>query len=106
MADLKWINNIFLEPDAPFDMPTIIDITRRLYSSEISESCLWRALKSLSKSSATAAIVAPLDPNEKPRHYTLEGARRICRKAAGSRQPDWKVQAWEDFETKLLADRK
>lgn len=105
MAYIEWICEIFSEPQGPYTVLAISKRMQRWYGPDYSEQVIRRALRALEENPSTAGEVQPLDPDEKPRRYGFEAARRIARKAARSREPDWKIEAWKNYEARMKVTR-
>ncbi len=87
MPLISWINELFSEANEPY---TLDDIETRLfcrYSSRVNKSSVWRALKRLEDSPATAKFVIP-HITRRPAAYSAEGARRIARIVTANHEID------------------
>ncbi|RYX86626.1 hypothetical protein EON83_00140 [bacterium] len=87
MPLILWINEIFPEAQAPYELKEVYERLHLYWSDDVSESGVYRALEWLRDQEGTAALVAPLNPKGTPRLYTCEGARRIARRAVAGKYP-------------------
>ncbi len=81
MPLISEVEALFSREDAPYELAEVVDRLRARFGPVVSAHGVYRALQWLGEQSATAPVVAPLNPKATPRLYSCEGARRIARRA-------------------------